>query len=214
MNQGQRRRQGKEDDMKFVHEVERLSAFWWIVLLRGLLALAFAGLIYPAAGAMRFDYGRILASLFVQASFGLYLLLASLLSIWLGVATLQRRHWPITIGHAALLVALAWWFITTKSSSIVPLAVLAAIHALSVGTTEITLAAHLRRHHLQSYALFAAGILSWCAAIAVVTLHERSVTVARLISAYAGLFGVALMAAAFQLRAIRRHVWRSTNAQA
>jgi uncharacterized membrane protein HdeD (DUF308 family) len=198
--------------MNYVHEIERLAARWWMVLLRGLLALAFAAVLVPAVGAMRFDYARVLASVFVQVSFGVYLFLASLLAIWLGITTLPRDHWPISVGHSALLVLLSWWFFTMNSSSIVPLAVLVAIHAVVAGTTELRLAMHLRRHQFQSNALFVAGFLSYVAAIAVLALHGHPARIALATSAYAALFGAELVAAAFRLRALRNRALHSTSA--
>ena len=200
--------------MSVVQRAERLSAWWWIVLLRGILALGLAAIIFPAAGVMRTSFGVALASFFVQSCFGVYLFLASLLSIWLTVATIPRSHWPFSLGHSAFLILLAWWFVAADSSSIVPLAVLVAIHAAAVGATEMSFATHLRGHRLQSTALFAAGLLSFCAAVTLLALHGRPPAIARVISGYAGLFGIALVVAAFQLRAIRGHVVKLTSAQA
>src|ERR1044071_8126869 len=61
--------------VQLIHDVERLSEYWWLVLLRGLLALGFAAAIWIATGVLDFHYGSAIALVFIQACFGSYLLI-------------------------------------------------------------------------------------------------------------------------------------------
>ena len=66
--------------MKIIHDVERLSEYWWVVLLRGVFALVFSAAVWVATGVLHFDYGSSIALVFIQACFGTYLLVAGLFS--------------------------------------------------------------------------------------------------------------------------------------
>ena len=200
--------------MKILHDVERLSEYWWLVLLRGLLALVFAAAVWVATGVLRFDYGPAIALVFIQACFGSYLLIAGLFSITMGMLVLRHRHWPVTLLHSTLLLILAGWLMFSEADTIVPLAALVAAHAVIGGMGEISLARHLRRHQLQGAALVATAIFSFAVA-AVLVLQMRNVE--RLVvvtSVYATVFGVVLIATAFQLRSLRRQAMSSAAAEA
>jgi uncharacterized membrane protein HdeD (DUF308 family) len=200
--------------MKILHDVERLSEYWWLVLLRGLVALAFAAAVWIATGVLRFDYGGSIALVFIQACFGSYLLVSGMFAITISVLVLRQRHWPVTALHAALLMALAAWLLYSEADTIAPLAALVAVHAVLGGMGEISLARHMRRHQLQGAALLAAAVFSFGAATALLlAMHdvERLVVVT---SAYAAVFGVVVIGTSFQLRSVRRQAMRDASSAA
>jgi uncharacterized membrane protein HdeD (DUF308 family) len=190
--------------MKILHDVERLSEYWWLVLLRGLLALVFAAAVWVATGVLHFDYGPAIALVFIQACFGSYLLIAGLFSITLGILVLRHRHWPVTVLHSALLLLLAAWLMFSEADTIVPLAALVAAHAVIGGMGEISLARHMRRHQLQGAALMVTAVFSFGAAAALVFEMRNVERLIVVTSAYATVFGVVLIATSFQLRSLRR----------
>ncbi len=200
--------------MQLLHDFEQLSEYWWIVLLRGLIALAFAASIWVATGVMDFNGASSIAIVFIQACFGSYLLVSGLFSIGLAVVVLRQRHWRVTVIHSALLIALAGWLLYSEGDNIAPLAILVALHAGLSGMGEISLARHMRRHQLQSAVLFAAGAFSIVSAIVLVvqlTHMERLVLVT---AVYAAVFGSVLIGTSFQLRSIRRQAEASAEAGA
>lgn len=190
--------------MKLLHDVEQLSEYWWMVLLRGIVALLFAASIWVATGVLELSYGTSIGIVFIQACFGSYLLIAGLFSIGMAVLVLKQRHWTVTAVHSALLLALAAWLLYSEADTIAPLAALVAVHAVLSGVGEISLARHMRRHQLQSAALFAAGLFSLAAAVVLVTQLHQTERLVLITAVYAGVFGVVLIAAAFQLRVIRK----------
>ncbi|MBI2677853.1 MAG: hypothetical protein HYX28_03635 [Candidatus Koribacter versatilis] len=198
--------------MKIIHDVERLSEYWWLVLLRGVFALAFAAVVWVATGVLRLDYGQSIGLVFIEACFGGYLLVAGLFSISMAVMVLRDHHWPVTVVHSALLLALAAWLMYSDADPIVPLAALVAVHAVVSGMGEISLARRMRRHQMQGAALVGAALFSFGAAV-VLVLEMRNVE--RLIvvtSAYAAVFGAVLIATSFQLRALRRQAMSAAQA--
>jgi len=118
--------------MNILHDVERLSEYWWLVLLRGLLALVFAAAVWVATGILHFDYGPAIALVFIQACFGSYLLIAGLFSITMGMLVLRNRHWPVTLLHSTLLLVLAGG-VVSAIGAIMPSATLSAGHVVQFG---------------------------------------------------------------------------------
>lgn len=200
--------------MKLIHDVERLSEYWWLVLLRGVLALAFAAAVWIATGVLDFHYGSAIALVFIQACFGSYLLVAGLFAIILSMLVLRQRHWGATLLHAAFLIALAAWLLFSEAETLAPLAALVAVHAVLGGMGEISLARRLGRHRVQSSGLVAAAIFSFaCAVVLLLEMRniERLVVVT---AAYAVVYGGVVIATALQLRAIRRHAMQGVAAEA
>ncbi len=198
--------------MKILHDVERLSEYWWLVLLRGLLALVFAAIVWVATGVLHVDYGPAIALVFIQACFGSYLLIAGLFSITLGMLVLRHRHWPVTLLHSTLLLVLAGWLMFSEADNIVPLAALVAAHAVIGGMGEISLARHMRRHQLQGAALVATAMFSFGAAAALVLAMRNVERLIVVTSVYATVFGVVLIATSFQLRSLRRQAMAAAEA--
>lgn len=200
--------------MKLLHDVERLSEYWWLVLLRGVLALVFAAAVWVATGVLDFHYGSAIALVFIQACFGSYLLVAGMFSIVISVLVLRQSHWGATLLHAAFLIALAAWLLFSEADTLAPLAVLVAIHAALGGMGEISLARRMRRHQLQSFGLWAAALFSFACAAALL-LEMRNVERLVVVTAvYAVVYGTVVIATAFQLRAVRRQAAKDASAAA
>jgi uncharacterized membrane protein HdeD (DUF308 family) len=198
--------------MKLLHDFEQLSEYWWIVLLRGLIALAFAASIWVATGVMDFHYGSSIAVVFIQACFGSYLLVAGLFSIGLAVVVLRQRHWPVTVVHSILLIVLAIWLLYSEGENIAPMAILVAVHAGLSGAGEISLARHMRRHQVQSAVLFAAGGFSLVSAVVLVLQLQHMERLVLVTAVYAAVFGTVLIGTSFQLRSIRRQAEAAAEA--
>src|SRR3954463_1379638 len=192
--------------MKIIHDVERLSEYWWLVLLRGVFALVFSAAVWVATGVLHFDYGSSIALVFITACFGTYLLVAGLFSITMSVLVLRQRHWPLTLLHSAMLICLAIWLMYSDGNTLVPLAALVAVHAVIGGMGELSLARHLRRHHMQSAALIAAAVFSFIAAGALLVEMRQAERLVLVTSVYAAVFGVVVIGTSFQLRSLRREV--------
>jgi len=200
--------------VQLIHDVERLSEYWWLVLLRGLLALAFAAAVWIATGILDFHYGGAIALVFIQACFGSYLLIAGLFSIVMSILVLRQSHWRATLVHAAFLIALAAWLLFSEAETLAPLAVLVAVHAVLGGMGEISLARRMRRHQLQSFVMLGAAIFSFACATALL-LEMRNVERLVLVTAvYAVVYGAVVIGTAFQLRSVRKQAQRDVSASA
>lgn len=166
---------------------------WWLLLLRGILALAFGvlALMQPLAA---------LAAL--VALFGVWALIdgatavALLLSGW--------RSWQLgLVGVAGIAVA----FITLFRPGLTAIGLYAAIAGWSIarGVLEIALAIELRRRvHAERWLIFG-GISSLLFGVLMIALPMAGVlALAWLIATYAIIFGIMMVALSLRLRRVGR----------
>src|SRR5919198_5208261 len=181
--------------------VDELARHWWVLTLRGLVAVLF--------GLLAFAWpGMTLVVLIVL--FGAYAVVDGVLGI---VAALRgdtdHRLAMLLEGLvsvAAGLVAFVWPGLTA-----LVLAYIIAFWAILTGVLEIVIAVRLRRVIQNEWALLVGGALSVLSGVVVAAAPGAgAVALVWLIAAYAVVFGVALIAVSWQLRS---HAQRLASAQ-
>jgi uncharacterized membrane protein HdeD (DUF308 family) len=171
-----------------------LSENWWVLALRGLLAVlfGFAALVLPL-GTLE-AVGRL---------FGVYAILEGALVVLIGMRGTQYRGAFLSegaFGIMAGLVALAWPGVT----ALVLLYVI-AIWAILSGIAEIIAAVALRREIEGEWVLFLVGVLSVVLGVAMAVLPSVGVlSLVWLVGLYALAVGVAMIVLAFRVRVVRR----------
>jgi uncharacterized membrane protein HdeD (DUF308 family) len=171
-----------------------LSENWWVLALRGLLAVlfGFAALVLPL-GTLE-AVGRL---------FGVYAILEGALVVLIGMRGTQYRGAFLSegaFGIMAGLVALAWPGVT----ALVLLYVI-AIWAILSGIAEIIAAVALRREIEGEWVLFLVGVLSVVLGVAMAVLPSVGVlSLIWLVGLYALAVGVAMIVLAFRVRDVRR----------
>jgi uncharacterized membrane protein HdeD (DUF308 family) len=171
-----------------------LSENWWVLALRGLLAVlfGFAALVLPL-GTLE-AVGRL---------FGAYAILEGALVVLIGMRGTQYRGAFLSegaFGIMAGLVALAWPGVT----ALVLLYVI-AIWAILSGIAEIIAAVALRREIEGEWVLFLVGVLSVVLGVAMAVLPSVGVlSLIWLVGLYALAVGVAMIVLAFRVRDVRR----------
>jgi uncharacterized membrane protein HdeD (DUF308 family) len=171
-----------------------LSENWWVLALRGLLAVlfGFAALVLPL-GTLE-AVGRL---------FGAYAILEGALVVLIGMRGTQYRGAFLSegaFGIVAGLVALAWPGVT----ALVLLYVI-AIWAILSGIAEIIAAVALRREIEGEWVLFLVGVLSVVLGVAMAVLPSVGVlSLIWLVGLYALAVGVAMIVLAFRVRDVRR----------
>ena len=168
-----------------------LSENWWVLLLRGLLAVLF-GLI------ALFLPGMTLTVLVLV--FGAYALVEGVFAVVAGIRGTGGRRWVLIIegvlGVLAGIVALVWPGIT----ALVLLYVI-AFWAIFTGIAEVVAAIALRREIAGEWALILGGVLSVIFGIILAILPGAGLlSLVWLVGLYAILFGIALIVLAFRLR--------------
>jgi uncharacterized membrane protein HdeD (DUF308 family) len=166
---------------------------WWMLALRGVLAVAFGVLVifWP-------DF----AWLVLVGLFAGFALLDGALAISAAVVGHEhgRRWWALVlegiIGIAAGVLTLVWPGVTELL-----LLYFIGFWAILTGVMELVVAVRMRRDVEGEWALGLAGVLSLVFGSAIVAFPDAgALAVAWLIAGYAILFGLLMLAVAFRLR--------------
>lgn len=170
-----------------------LGRSWWLLLLRGLAAIAFGLLTW-------FQPGLSLATLILL--FGVYALADGVFSIWSAFAGRHdHEHWWVLllVGLLGVVVGL----ITFMAPGLTALVLLfyIAIWAIGTGLLQVIAAIRLRKEIQGEWLLVLAGLLS--AAFGFVVMARPgagALTLLWLIAVYAVLYGVLLVVLALRVR--------------
>lgn len=170
-----------------------LSRHWWLLLVRGLVAIAFGVLtwVQPAIS---------LGALVIL--FGAYSMADGILATWTAIAGGKDHdyHWVLLLEG---LLGIGIGVLTFLAPGITALALLfyIAIWAIATGVLEIAAAIRLRKEIKDEWLLILAGIASVVfGALLAMQPGAGALAVLWLIGSYAVLFGVLLVILAFKTR--------------
>jgi uncharacterized membrane protein HdeD (DUF308 family) len=170
-----------------------LSRNWWVLLLRGLAAIAFGVLAW-------FQPGVSLSALVLL--FGAYALADGILGVWTAI-TGRKEHedWWVLLLRG--LIGIGVGLLTFLAPGITALALLfyIAIWAVATGVLEIVTAIRLRREIKNEWFLILGGLLSVVFGILLMTQPGAgALALLWLIATYAVISGVFLVILAFRVR--------------
>jgi uncharacterized membrane protein HdeD (DUF308 family) len=175
--------------------LEQLTRRWWMLAVRGALAILFAVIAFSRPGI------TVLALVWLWGAYafvdGIFTLAASLRAVD------HHQHWGILLleglsGIAAGIIAFAWPHVTA-----LVLVILIAAWAMVTGIFEIAAAIRLRQMIEHEWLLGLSGVLSILLGVLLVAEPRAGVILwAWTVGAYALFFGIVLLALAFRLRAL------------
>ena len=174
-----------------------LGRNWWLLLVRGLVAIVFALLTWAQPGVS-------LAALVLV--FGIYVLADGLLGVWSAIAKRRdNRHWWVLLlwGLVGIVVGVMT-FIMPGITGLVLLMYIAA-WAMITGVLQIVAAIRLRKEIKGEWLLILSGLVS--VAFGVLLFLQPgagALAVAWIIAAYAFIFGVLMVLLAFKVRKLGR----------
>ncbi len=174
-----------------------LGRNWWLLLLRGLVAIVFALLTWAQPGVS-------LAALVLV--FGIYVLADGLLGVWSAIAKRRdNRHWWLLLlwGLVGIVVGVMT-FIMPGITGLVLLMYIAA-WAMITGVLQIVAAIRLRKEIKGEWLMILSGLVS--VAFGVLLFLQPgagALAVAWIIAAYAFIFGVLMVLLAFKVRKLGR----------
>ena len=174
-----------------------LGRNWWLLLVRGLVAIVFALLTWAQPGVS-------LAALVLV--FGIYVLADGLLGVWSAIAKRRdNRHWWLLLlwGVVGIVVGVMT-FIMPGITGLVLLMYIAA-WAVITGVLQIVAAIRLRKEIKGEWLMILSGLVS--VAFGVLLFLQPgagALAVAWIIAAYAFIFGVLLVLLAFKVRKLGR----------
>ncbi len=167
---------------------------WWVVLLRGVVAILF--------GCMTYAYPGLSIALLVLI-WGAYALIDGVLALMAGVkAKMGSLILVGVLGIAAGLIALFWPGITA-----IALLYVIAFWAIMAGILQITAAVRLRAEIQNEWFWILSGVLTvLLGCVLIARPGAGAISVAWLIATFAILWGILLVALAFKLKGLHGRV--------
>jgi uncharacterized membrane protein HdeD (DUF308 family) len=166
---------------------------WWVLLLRGLIAIAF--------GILAWLQPAITLTALVLL-FGAYVLVDGILGAWTAiVGRRDHEHWWVLLLWG--LVGIAVGIVTFRAPGVTTLALLfyIAIWAIATGVLEIVAAVRLRKEISGEWLLALGGLVSVAFGILLMTQPDTgALALIWLIATYAVVFGMLLVLLAFRVR--------------
>jgi uncharacterized membrane protein HdeD (DUF308 family) len=177
----------------FIHSAfNAFAKHWWVLLVRGLLALLFA------AGAFAWPGPTLVALVFL---YGAYALVDGMTALSAGV--FAGAGWLVLSGVLGIAVGISTFIFPGITA--IALFYLIAGWAIARGIFEIMAALKLRKEITGEWALIAGGILSIAFGVLLTAYPAAGVlTLVWLIGAYSAVFGVAMIFLAFWVRGLPR----------
>ncbi len=179
-----------------------LSRNWWVLLLRGLIAIAFGILAWLQPGIS-------LAALVLL--FGAYIMVDGILGVWTAI-TGRKEHeawWVLLLWG---LVGIGVGILTFLAPGVTALALLffVAVWAIATGVLEILAAIRLRKEIKGEWLLIISGLISVVFGfLLMVQPGAGAIALLWLIATYAIIFGVILVILAFKARTFGKKLARS-----
>jgi len=176
---------------------------WWLLLVRGILAVLFAIFIFVFLPFVPAPLLRQLAFAGVSAIFAGLAICSGALTIAAAIRTQTRLLLldGILVSLGGLVILLSPGLTLTHVIQVI------AVIAVLVGLVEIVAGVHLRRHVKDEWLLLLSGLISVGFAVCLLlTPGADRQTVLVWIALYAGAGGLAMAGLAFRLRSLRQAV--------
>jgi uncharacterized membrane protein HdeD (DUF308 family) len=188
---------------------------WWLLFLRGLLAIAFAIFIYAFLPFLPMPFLRQFAFSGLTAIFSLFACATGILTIAAAVSRAESggSAWAmlaegigVTIGGLVVLLF--------PGLTLIHVVQLIAVTALVVGILEVVAGVHLRRHVADEWLLISGGIISLIFGAVLFLTRVGSVAAALTwISLFALANGLAMMGLSLRLRSLRNSIHKLAEAK-
>jgi len=178
---------------------ETLSRNWWVLLLRGIVAILFGVLTFMQPGIS-------LASLVLL--FGAYAIADGGLGAWTAISHRKdRENWWVLLLQGLLGIGVG--VLTLFNPAVTALALLfyIAIWAIATGVLEIVTAIRLRKELEGEWVLVLAGLASVAFGVLLMASPGAgALAVLWLIASYATLFGILFVTLAFKVRGVAKKI--------
>lgn len=178
--------------------LRHMAEYWWLLLLRGIAAVAFGllALFMPAV-----------AGLSLVFLWGIYTLADGILSLWAGIAgtatTTGSRWWLAITGVLGIGAGLIAFFAPALTAGI--LLIFIAIWAIVIGAMAIVGAIQLRKEIEGEWFLIASGVVAIIFGVLMFTRPaSAALAVVWMIATFAIIFGIDMILLAFKLKGYKR----------
>jgi uncharacterized membrane protein HdeD (DUF308 family) len=180
---------------------------WWLLALRGVLALALAAAAFTMRSSADTFTLREFAMKGMVVFFGMLAVAAGACTAGAGIWNSSKGKWWLLILDGLVLGALGFILILANRFSFHTLTQIIAVLAAIIGVVEVAAATHLRRHMPDEWFLALAGIASIGFAIAFLLVHgEEAASMFTWLGAYSGFSALCMLGLALRLRRLRSSI--------
>ena len=179
-----------------------LSRSWWLMLLRGLVAIGFGILVFAKPQ---------ISVLVLVYLFGVYVLVDGILGVSVAIqARNELNSWGVLLLWGLLGVAVGILAFVKPDITALALLFYIALWAIATGVLEIAAAIRLREVIKDEWLLILAGLVSVAFGVFLIARPEPgALVVLSLIGGYAIVFGVLIVIFAFKIRSFVSKVTRT-----
>lgn len=173
-----------------------LARNWWVLLLRGLVAIAFGVLAWIQPGIT-------IAALVLL--FGAYTLVDGVLGAWTAIAgRKEHEHWWVLLLWGVVGIAVGVMTFVAPGVTAFALLFYIAIWAVATGVLQLVAAVRLRKEIAGEWLLALGGLASVVFGVLLMAQPGAgALALVWLIATYAVVFGIVLVLLAFKLRGLR-----------
>ncbi len=188
--------------------IRALIENWWLLLLRGVFALAFAVFIFFFQPLFPSIFFKPMAYTAVAVIFGVLALATGLITIFAALKNPDHRHhlWAL-LAEGLAITAGGLVVILVPAVTVVEVIQIIAATALVVGLFQIVTATHVRRHVKDEWFLIAGGIISLgFSAFLFMDQSRDTASLLDWIAVYAAASGMAMVGLARRLHGLRHQI--------
>lgn len=187
--------------------IQTLIKNWWLLLLRGLLALVFSVMTFLMQSSADTLTLREFAMQGMVVFLGLLVLIAGVCTAAAGIWRASAGKWWVLLVDGVILSSAGLVLILVNHFSLHTVIQIVVVLAAAIGVTEVAAATSIRRHIRDEWFLALAGVASFGFALVFVLLkpHEPKPMFTWL-GSYSGFSAFCLLALAFRLRSLRESV--------
>lgn len=187
--------------------IQTLIKNWWLLLLRGLLAMLFSVMIFLTQSSADTITLREFAMKGMVVFLGILVLIAGACTAAAGIWRASAGKWWVLLADGIILSSAGLVLILVNRFSFRTVTLIVVVLAAAIGVTEVGAATLLRRHVPDEWFLALAGVASFGFALVFVLLKPvEPRPMFTWLGTYSGFSGFCLLGLAFRLRGLRDSV--------
>ena len=188
--------------------IRALIENWWLLLLRGAFALAFAALIFLLQPLFPSAFLSVMAYTAIAVIFALFATVTGIITCFAALrdAAHRRQLWML-LGEGLVLTAGGLIVLLLRAVTAREVIHIIAVASLVFAVFQFATAAHVRRHVSDEWFLIAGGLFSLAFSVFLLFNPERELSsVLNWIALYAAATGLAMVGLALRLYRLRRSI--------
>ncbi|HEY6249752.1 MAG TPA: hypothetical protein VI685_07305 [Candidatus Angelobacter sp.] len=189
--------------------IQTLVKNWWLILLRGVLALLFSAAAFLMQSSADTFTLREFAMKGMVVFFGMLALVAGACTAAAGIWRATTGKWWLLLWDGVIVSSAGFLLVFANRFSLWLVTQVVVVLAAAIGIIELAIARSLRRHVPDEWFLALAGVASLAFAVLFLVLKpEEPRPLFIWLGSYSGFSAICMLALAFRLRGLRASIHR------